>query len=586
MKSFVSTSRTDLPSPSARGSKGEGLGFVMAIFQKIAASSFAAVRRTLRRRLLMLTIHEAILHDQKLDIDGREALQNEARLLIHEDFGLGDDPVSRGEVDRILADLKVRLLKKLRDEEIELLAHPDLSETAADQAEDIAASVVGLALPEERSRIRALLAVFPEGRETKVDRLLQALGALWRQDASEKIVIFATYLGTVDVVAREIEATYPGQGVVVLRGGDHGAKVAAERRFRKKDGPKVLICTAAGREGINLQTARILFNFDLPWNPMDVEQRIGRIHRYRQRHTAQVYNLVLSDTIEGRVFLLLSDKLTEIARALGKVDEHGNLAEDFRAQILGQLSERLSYERLYQEALSDPSLQRTRQELETALANASEARQVVFELFQDLEGFSLDDYRPFADIQPAVERLIAFLSAHLAADSLQITTLGERVYGIRNTNGEVTLRFTTDRELAQEQDNLDLMGLDHPLIEAAVERWKALPPEECGVAVRGNGEPGVITWWLVETHGKRGEARRIVQPIAVTSNGLRAPTLESGAEAYFKHAPAGSYLDAGARADLLRAHIEPMLQRDLQHRNAGSEGGGFTSELIAWVEIS
>ena len=77
-----------------------------------------------------------------------------------------------------------------------------------------------------------------------------------------------------------------------------------------KDGPRVLVCTAAGREGINLQFARILFNFDLPWNPMDMEQRIGRIHRYGQAHTAQVYNLVLSDTIEGRIFMLLDDKLT------------------------------------------------------------------------------------------------------------------------------------------------------------------------------------------------------------------------------------------------------------------------------------
>ena len=113
-----------------------------------------------------------------------------------------------------------------------------------------------------------------------------------------------------DLIAREIEQTFPGQGVVVLRGGDHGAKVAAERRFRQKDGPRVLVCTAAGREGINLQFARILFNFDLPWNPMDMEQRIGRIHRYGQNHTAQVYNLVLSDTIEGRIFLLLDEKLT------------------------------------------------------------------------------------------------------------------------------------------------------------------------------------------------------------------------------------------------------------------------------------
>jgi superfamily II DNA/RNA helicase len=201
--------------------------------------------------------------------------------------------------------------------------------------------------------------------------------------------------------------------VVVLRGGDHGAKLAAERRFKQKDGPRVLVCTAAGREGINLQFARVLFNFDLPWNPMDLEQRIGRIHRYGQNHTAQVFNLVLSDTIEGRIFLLLDDKLREIARTLGKVDEHGNVAEDLRSQILGQLSERLNYEKLYHEALSDPQLRRTQLELDIALKNAEEAREVVFDLFQDLQGFSLDDYRPFEDVSNGIRRLLDFLSASL-----------------------------------------------------------------------------------------------------------------------------------------------------------------------------
>jgi superfamily II DNA or RNA helicase len=569
-----------------KGQQGRGLGFVMAIFQKIAASSFAAVRRTLRRRLLMLTIHEAILRDQKLDIDGREALHDEARALIHEEFGLGDDAVSRGEVDRTLADLKVRLLRKLKEEELDLLSHPEVSETAATEAEDLAASVVGLALPEERSRIRKVLSVFPAGRETKVERLLQALGALWRQDPNEKVVIFATYLGTVDIVGREIDATYPGQGVVVLRGGDHGAKLAAERRFRRSDGPKVLVCTAAGREGINLQSARVLFNFDLPWNPMDVEQRIGRIHRYGQKHTAQVYNLVLSDTIEGRVFLLLSDKLNEIARTLGKVDEQGNIAEDFRSQILGQLSERLSYERLYQEALSDPELRRTKQELEAALANASEARKVVVELFQDLEGFSLDDYRPFANLGPAVDRLVAFLSAHLEAESLRIVATGKKTYAVQNTSGHVLLRFTTDRDLAQDQDSLELLGLDHPLIEAAVDRWKQLPPEECGAAVHGVPQSSIVSFWLVETHGKAGELKRRIQPIAVSPDGQRLPAIESIAESFFRKAPGQPILEPEAREHLLAHTIEPMLQREVKQRGQLPENGGFTAELIGWVETA
>jgi SNF2 family DNA or RNA helicase len=296
-----------------QGGQGRALGFLMAIFQKIAASSFAAVRRTLKRRLLMLTLHEAFLRDKDLDIEGRERLTEEARELIHEEFNLPRDSIGRSEVDRVLADLKYRLVKKLDEEALEMASDPYGSEYSAAHAEEAASAVVELHLPEERCA-SAICSVFPQQRETKAQKLLDGLGILWRQNPSEKIVVFATYLGTVDLIAREIDQTFPGQGVVVLRGGDHGAKVAAERRFRQKDGPRVLVCTAAGREGINLQFARILFNFDLPWNPMDMEQRIGRIHRYGQNHTAQVYNLVLSDTIEGRIFLLLDEKLTEIAR--------------------------------------------------------------------------------------------------------------------------------------------------------------------------------------------------------------------------------------------------------------------------------
>src|SRR5207244_7149346 len=116
---------------------------------------------------------------------------------------------------------------------------------------------------------------------------------------------------------------------------------------------------------------------------------IGRIHRYGQAHTAQVYNLVSADTIEGKIYLLLEEKLLEIGKALGKVDELGQVTEDLRGQILGQLSERVSYDKLYQDAVRDPTLVRTRQELEVAVDNARTARQVVWELFQDLESFRL-----------------------------------------------------------------------------------------------------------------------------------------------------------------------------------------------------
>jgi len=569
-----------------QGGKGQALGFLMAIFQKIAASSFAAVRRTLKKRLLMLTLHEALLRDQDLDIEGRERLLDEAREMIHEEFKLAKDSIGRSEVDRIIADLKLRLLRKLNEEELELVADPYGSEFASTNAEDLASAVVNLHLPEERVRIRELLDIFPVRRETKAQKLLDGLGTLWRQNPDEKVVVFATYLGTVDLLAREIEEVYPGQGVVVLRGGDHGAKVAAERRFRLRDGPRVLVCTAAGREGINLQFARILFNFDLPWNPMDVEQRIGRIHRYGQHHTAQVYNLVLSDTIEGRIFLLLEEKLTEIAKTVGKVDAEGNVAEDLRSQILGQLSERLQYDRLYQEALSDPELKRTKVELEAALTNAREAREVVFDLFQDLDGFSLDDYKPFSDISSGMGRLVGFLSTALNDKRMRVVQSDAETFDVIDANGTRITRFTTNRDVATSRDDLELLGLDHPLVQELVARWRSLPPEELGIAVSGEPDgPAVLSYWLVESSNGKGEHRISVQPIAVKLDGSRIPSLERLGEHIFQGVPSSTLLPREERLEFFKNKIEPMLQRELRHKGPANGEGSYSAELVGYIEI-
>lgn len=569
-----------------QGNQGRALGFVMTIFQKIAASSFAAVRRTLRRRMLMLTLHEAILKDKELDVDARQRLLDEARELIHDEYELARDSIGRGQVEALLSELRLKLLKRLDDEELELASDAGAGESAAALGEDAAMLAVSLALPEERVRIRTLLAAFPQRQETKVEKLLRGLGALWEQNSAEKVVIFATYLGTVDLLGREIEKTYPGQGVVVLRGGDHGAKLAAERRFKKSDGPRVLVCTAAGREGINLQFARILFNFDLPWNPMDLEQRIGRIHRYGQMHTAQVYNLVLSDTIEGRIFLLLDSKLQDIAKTLGKVDENGNVAEDLRSQVLGQLSERLSYDRLFREALSDPELRRTKEELEAALSNASEARKVVFELFQDLDGFSLDEYKPFADVKPGLDRLLEFLRAGLEADGWKVERRGDGTYEAKMPNGEIRSRFTLDREAARATPDLELLGLDHPLMLELLRRGQATPPDKLGLAVSGPDGPGVLTWWLVETRGPSGEHRACVLPLGVGADGRRSAALErAGVTLFARSAPQAAGTALSDRDQLLHEKIEPMLERELQHREIVPEGGSYAAKLVGWVEV-
>lgn len=573
-----------------QGNKGRALGFVMTVFQKIAASSFAAIRSTLQRRLLMLTIQEGIERDELLDVDGRNRVFEEARQIIHEIYALHFDSVGNAQTDQILADSKYQLLKK-RNEALSFVTAPEVysdSELEAGANEESAAMLVSITLPEERQRILDLLSQFPNGIESKTAMLAHALQQIWQQNPDEKVVIFATYLGTVEAIKKQLNHVFPGAGVEVLKGGDHGAKTASQRRFRRKDGPKVLICTAAGREGINLQFARILFNYDLPWNPMDLEQRIGRIHRYGQESTAQVYNLVAIDTIEGQIFLLLEEKLSDIARTLGKVDEQGQIAEDLRTQVLGQLSSTLSYDRLYQEAISDPTLRRTRQELEVAMSNANLARQVVLELFQELDRFNLGDYQKFDDQGRGMQRLVSFVSKSARLSDLIFRKLDDGRWALIKT-GEPNVLFTTDRDAALQDDNLHLLGLEHPIVSQLLRKYSAAETGPRALAGKLNdlASSGLLTIWKVTTQGKDGQASHHVIRIGITEEGDRAPWLERLQDRLLSmNAPRSITLNGWQMlANSRKQRLYELLHRELSYSGIITEEMSYSAIPLAVVGI-
>jgi superfamily II DNA or RNA helicase len=570
----------------AKGGKGRALGFVMTIFQKIAASSFSAVRSTLRRRLLSLTIHEAIVCDQNLDVDGRERALSDARALLHEMYGLANDSLGHAEVDRLLADARLKLLRKL-GERVEL--EEEASEVQATADEESAAMLVSVALPAERQRIRDLLGLIPAGDESKTRELLRALSDLWGIHPGEKIVVFTTYLGSVDSLREAIDRLFPKAGVEVLKGGDHGSKVAAEKRFRRPDGPRVLICTAAGREGINLQFARVLFNHDLPWNPMDLEQRIGRIHRYGQAHTAQVYNLVSADTIEGQIYLLLEEKLLEIAKTLGKVDEVGQVAEDLRGQILGQLSERISYDKLYQDAVRDPKLVRTRQELQVAIENAQTARQVVWELFQELDSFRLDDYKKMDDAGVGMARLRRYVQESVPQNGGTWRSLGGDLFEISGL-GDSPVRLTSDRALAKADEGLSLLGLEHPIVKKLLENDRALTAPERGLiasrAICGDNKGLLSVWHVVMQDADQKMAQRIL-PVGLDAARNRSRMIENAIESVSGLCPSlPAPFTPPERAELLSSVLPEILRRDLEHRGYLSASMHLSVRLLAWVEFN
>jgi len=169
-------------------------------------------------------------------------------------------------------------------------------------------------LSREQQRELVILAERAEAirENAKVNRLLTLLG-----EFSDKIVIFTKFLATQQMLVRRLEEA--GHSVSVFHGGLN--RLEKERAVEAFRGPaRILLATEAGSEGRNLQFAHVLCNFDLPWNPMKIEQRIGRLSRIGQLNDVHVYNLVAADTVEAAVLHLLDAKLSMFELVIGEID--------------------------------------------------------------------------------------------------------------------------------------------------------------------------------------------------------------------------------------------------------------------------
>ena len=184
-------------------------------------------------------------------------------------------------------------------------------------------------LEDLRGRARRLL---DAGEESKFGQLRAVLEA--REDAGEKWLIFSEHRDTVDYLVRRLEALgYSGQVVQIHGGMDWREREQAIKRFRAEDGARFLIASDAAGEGINLQFCHLMVNYDIPWNPARLEQRMGRIHRYGQEREVRIVNLVSRGTREGRVLAVLLEKLDAIRQ---------ELASDKVFDVIGRLFENRS----------------------------------------------------------------------------------------------------------------------------------------------------------------------------------------------------------------------------------------------------
>jgi superfamily II DNA or RNA helicase len=264
--------------------RARAIGFLMSLFQRRLASSTYAMRRSLENRARRL--EEGLKHAQDLarkappDVPDPEELEE----------------MEESERERLEAMLEAISLAENADQvrrEVQELRH------LAAQAQAV-----------EAAGTEAKLSAFKD--------LLQREGFFDHPD--KRLLVFTEFKDTLDYLVERLKSW--GFRVGTIHGGmksgsrdDPGTRLHAEQQFREGE-IQMLVATEAAGEGINLQVCNILFNYDIPWNPNRLEQRMGRIHRYGQRKDCLIFNFVATNTIEGRILQRLLEKLQEIRDAL------------------------------------------------------------------------------------------------------------------------------------------------------------------------------------------------------------------------------------------------------------------------------
>ena len=264
--------------------RARAVGFLMSLYQRRLPSSTFAMRRSLENRAKRLA-------------DGLEQAQALASTA----------PPTLPDVEE---------LEEMEDAERERLERMLDAITLAGNAEQVRDEI------EELRRLAAQAqTVENAGDEAKLTRLRQILheqGFFERPD--QRLLLFTEFTDTLNYLMANLRDW--GFAVGCIHGGmkpgardEPGTRLHAEQQFRE-GAIQVLVATEAAGEGINLQCCHILFNYDIPWNPNRLEQRMGRIHRYGQRHDCLIFNFVAANTIEGRVLERLLNKLQQIRDAL------------------------------------------------------------------------------------------------------------------------------------------------------------------------------------------------------------------------------------------------------------------------------
>ncbi len=252
-------------------------------------------------------------------------------------------------------------------------------------------------------------------------------------------------------------------------------KRTSQRLFRDHLRVRFLVSTEAGGEGINLQFCHICINYDLPWNPMRVEQRVGRVYRYGQDKVVQVYHLFNKATVEDQVQAYFEDRVAHAAKAIAKVT--GEDPEEIKGSLNGQLESEIDPQGIYKRALVEGNLNKqTQKEIDEAVKRAKQAYEIATQsLFRDCSRYSFDKYQrelatdlSLADVQRFTERFLAEHRRQLQKKDGFFEFIVPEVlepWKLHDRYRQVTF----DRETAIRRSDAEFLALGHPLVEAMLQ---------------------------------------------------------------------------------------------------------------------
>jgi superfamily II DNA or RNA helicase len=437
---------------SENSARGRALGFTMAMLQRRFASSLNAVRASLER---MRKRRQEILENPEA------YRKNQIERNIPEDF----EEWAAEDREKLIEDLEAII--------------PVLDREALGDEIGVLGDLIGQASALQASEVETKLKV--------LKTFIAEQGFLENRDL--KLLIFTEHKDTLDFLVAKLREW--GLTVTQIHGGmkigdrdTPGTRIHAEKEF--KESAQVMVATEAAGEGINLQFCWFLINYDIPWNPVRLEQRMGRIHRYGQKNDCLIFNFVSTNTREGRVLDTLLKKLTEIRSELqtdqvfdvvGEILPTNRLEKLFREMYAKNTSEKDITDRIVKDF--DPErfrritnstlegLAKKNLNLSSLIGRREEAkaRRLVPEVIEDF--FRKAGMSVGATPQPVRGRPGTYRLPRLPH---HVQTRGEELEPRFGKLGREYRQFAFDRVLVENDQTLEWVTPGHPLFEAVREQ--------------------------------------------------------------------------------------------------------------------